>query len=175
MTGDKTQELTEYQRAAALGLSRWDLFLNMGIAFLANGNPPAAMDALRHAVRLDPNQPESHYNLGLVYERRDMLTEAEQEMLSTLRLAPKQPDARNMLGVIYARQGKKAEASAQWSALLREAPDYIQARTNLAIVESKTVEDHGEAFTHAATIPSSPIPIARGCAEHDRGCAPANR
>lgn len=164
MTGDETQELTEYQSAAALGLSRWDLFLNMGTAFLANGNLTAATDALRHAVRLDSNQPESHYNLGLVYERRDMLTEAEQEMLSTLRLAPKQQDARNMLGVIYARQGKKAEASAQWHALLREAPDYSQARTNLAILESKAVEGHGEAFAHAAAIPSSPIPSAQGCA-----------
>ncbi len=100
------------------------------------------MDALRHAVRLDSNQPESHYNLGLLYERRDMLIEAQQEMLSNLRLAPKQQDARNMLGVTYARQRKKAEASAQWRALLREAPDYSQARTNLAIVKRRAVESH---------------------------------
>jgi hypothetical protein len=44
--------------------------------------------ALRHAVRLDSEQPEPHYGLGLVYERRNMLTEAEQEMLTTLRLDP---------------------------------------------------------------------------------------
>lgn len=80
MAGDKTRELSEYQRAAALGLSRWDL----GIALLQNGDLGAATDALRLAVRLDPSRPESHFNLGLIYERRDMLTEAEQEMLAAL-------------------------------------------------------------------------------------------
>jgi Flp pilus assembly protein TadD len=66
-------------------------------------NQRTATDALRHAVRLDSEQPEPHYGLGLVYERRNMLTEAEQEMLTTLRLDPERLDARNMLGVIYAR------------------------------------------------------------------------
>ena len=101
------------------------------MAFLASGNLPAGTDALQRAVQLDPSQPESHYNLGLAYERRGMLPEAEREMLSTLRLEPKELDARNMLGLIYAWQGKKAEASAQWSALLREAPDTARrARTS---------------------------------------------
>ncbi len=91
------------------------------------------------STRTSPNPTTT---LGLLYERRDMLTEAQKEMLSNLRLAPKQQDARNMLGVTYARQGKKAEASAQWRALLREAPDYSQARTNLAIVKRRAVESH---------------------------------
>jgi protein O-GlcNAc transferase len=154
MTGDEAREISEYERAAALGLSRWDLFLNLGIAFLVNGNLPAATDALRHAVRLDPEQPEPHYNLGLVYEQRNLLIEAEQEMLTTLRLEPERLDARNMLGVIYARQGKKAEASAQWSALLRKAPGYGAARTNLAIIEGKPVDGHTGAFAREATIPA---------------------
>jgi cytochrome c-type biogenesis protein CcmH/NrfG len=116
-------------------------------------NQRTATDALRHAVRLDSEQPEPHYGLGLVYERRNMLTEAEQEMLTTLRLDPERLDARNMLGVIYARQGKKAEASAQWSALLREAPGYSPTRTNLAIIEGKLVDGHTGGFARAATIP----------------------
>jgi len=134
MAGDKTQELEEYQRAAALGLSRWDLFLNIGLALLENGKLQGATDALRHAVRLDPAQPESHFNLGLIYERRNMLAEAEQEMLVALRLEPDHLDARNMLGVIYARQGRIAQAAFQWRGLLRAAPDYGPARTNLTML-----------------------------------------
>jgi len=65
MTGDEMQELDEYQHAIALGLSRWDLFLNTGVALLASGNLPAAMGALQRAVQLDPSQPEYHYNVGL--------------------------------------------------------------------------------------------------------------
>jgi Flp pilus assembly protein TadD len=135
MAGDRTEELKEYQRAAALGLSRWDLFLNTGLAFLENGKLESATDALRLAVRLDPSQPESHFNLGLIYERRDMLAEAEQEMLVALRLEPEQPDARNMLGVIFARQGRIAEASVQWRDLLHDAPAYNPASANLTMLE----------------------------------------
>jgi tetratricopeptide (TPR) repeat protein len=137
MAGDKTRELNEYQRAAALGLSRWDLFLNIGLALLENGKLQEAADALRHAVRLDPTQPESHFNLGLIYERRNMLADAEQEMLAALRLEPDHLDARNMLGVIYARQGKIAQASFQWRGLLHEAPDYAPARTNLTMLSGR--------------------------------------
>jgi cytochrome c-type biogenesis protein CcmH/NrfG len=60
----------------------------LGIAFLVVGNLPAATDALRHAVRLDSDQPEPHYGLGLVYGQRNMLTKAGQEMLTTLRQGP---------------------------------------------------------------------------------------
>jgi cytochrome c-type biogenesis protein CcmH/NrfG len=70
----------------------------------------------------------------LIYERRDMLAEAEQEMLASLRL---EPDARNMLGVIYARQGDKARAAAQWRDVLRNAPDHGPARANLMILDNK--------------------------------------
>jgi Flp pilus assembly protein TadD len=80
---------------------------------------------------------ESHFNLGLIYERRDMLAEAEQEMLTSLRLNPEQADARNMLGVIYARQGKTAQASVQWRDLLRDEPSFGPPRTNLIIVAGK--------------------------------------
>ena len=65
MVGDRTQELNEYRRAAALGLSSWDLFLNTGLALFENGSLEAATDALRLAVRLGPDRAESHFNLGL--------------------------------------------------------------------------------------------------------------
>lgn len=154
MVGDKTQELDEYRRAAALGLLSWDLYLNTGLALFENGSLEAATDALRLAVRLGPSRPESHYNLGLIYERRDMLTDAEQEMLASLRLEPEQLDARNMLGVIYARQGDKARASAQWRDLLRNAPDYGPARANMAMLDGKRPVPAGEQETHRYFQPS---------------------
>src|SRR3984957_5954795 len=104
MMGNRTVEVREYQRAAALGLRNWDLFLNLGLAQLGNGDLDAATDSLRQAVFLGENHSESHFNLALVYERRRMLADAEREMLASLRLNPDQPDARNTLGVIYAEQ-----------------------------------------------------------------------
>jgi tetratricopeptide (TPR) repeat protein len=148
MVGDRIRELNEYRRAAALGLLSWDLFLNTGLAQFEDGSLESATDALRLAIRLGPSLPEPHYDLGLIYERRDMLTEAEQEMLATLRLDPHQLDARNVLGIIYARQGHRTRAIDQWRDLLRDAPDYGPARANLAIFDGKQFVPANEKQAH---------------------------
>ena len=106
MTGNRTAEVREYQRAAALGLRNWDLFLNVRLAQLENEDLDAATHSLRRAVLLGEDHPESHFNLALVCERRGLLADAEREMLASLQLNPGQPDARNSLGVIYSRGGK---------------------------------------------------------------------
>ena len=137
MMGNRRAEVGEYQRAEALGLRTWDLFLNLGLAQLENGNLDAATESLRAAVLLGEDHSESHFNLALVYERRGMLGDAEHETLASLRLNPWQQDTRNLLGVIYAREGKIVRAWLVWRDLAREAPDYEPARKNLTLLESK--------------------------------------
>jgi tetratricopeptide (TPR) repeat protein len=134
MVGHRTEEISEYQRAAALGLKKWDLFLNLGLAQLENGDLDAATTSLQQAVLLGTSHPESHYNLGLVDERRGMLPDAEREILASLRLDPSQPDARNLLGVIYAEEGRTIRASLVWNELLQANPEYRPARANLALL-----------------------------------------
>ena len=134
MVGNRAVELREYQRAAALGLRNWDLFLNVGLAQLENGDLDAATHSLRRAVLLGEDHPES---LALVCERRGLLADAEREMLASLQSNPGQPDARNSLGVIYAEEGETLRASEIWRELVREVPDYQPARTNLAMLGSE--------------------------------------
>lgn len=137
MLGRHAEELTEYRRAVSLGLKQWDLSLNLGLAYLEDGNINAATDALATAVALGPGHAEAHFNLGLAYERRGMLAEARREMLTSLRLDPKQAEARNMLGVIYAEDGDYATAHEVWSDLARTG--FEPARTNLAILDRAKV------------------------------------
>ncbi len=144
MIGNRTAELTEYQRAVALGLEDWDLFLNMGLVQLQDGELDSATDSLRRAVLLGENHAESHFNLALVYERRGLLADAERETLSSLRLNPAQPDARNTLGVIYAEERKTDRASLVWRELVREVPNYEPARRNLALLGSQSEVARGE-------------------------------
>lgn len=150
MMGNRTAEVSEYQRAAALGLRNWDLFLNLGLAQLENGDLDAATDSLRRAVFLGENHSESHFNLALVYERRGLHADAEHEMLASLQLNPGQPDAQNALGVIYAHEGKTLSASLVWRELVREVPDYEPARTNLGLLGSQIEVARGET---AAVVP----------------------
>jgi tetratricopeptide (TPR) repeat protein len=150
MMGNRTAETREYQRAAALGLGNWDLFLNLGLAQLENGDLDAATDSLRRAVALGENHSESHFDLALVYERRRLLADAEREMLASLRLNPGRPDARNALGVIYAEEGNTDRASTVWRGLVREAPDYEPARKNLELVGGRVEVAPGQT---AAAVP----------------------
>jgi Flp pilus assembly protein TadD len=152
MAGDRPAEIREYQRAAALGLNDWDLFLNLGMAQLEDGDLDSATASLRRAVLLGARHPESHFNLALVEVQRGMLADAERETLLSLRLNPPQPDARNLLGVIYAQQGHFAKASLVWRELLTDAPDYQPARTNLSLLGSQT----GVAPAETAAVPLLP-------------------
>jgi tetratricopeptide (TPR) repeat protein len=136
MAGNRSAEVREYKVAAELGLRIWDLFLNLGLVQLEDGELNAATDSLQRAVVLGRNHSESHYNLALAYERRGILAEAEHEILASLRLDPGLPDAQNMLGVIYAEEGKPVRALKVWRELLSETPDYELARANLALLGS---------------------------------------
>jgi Flp pilus assembly protein TadD len=151
MVGDRVAEVREYQRAEGLGLMNWDLFLNLGLARLENGDLDLAADALRSAVNLGGDHYESHYDLAVVEERLGMLADAERETLMALRLNPVQPETRNLLGVVYAQQGKTADASLVWRDLMREVPDYEPARTNLAILGNPNEVANGE--TAAVRLP----------------------
>jgi tetratricopeptide (TPR) repeat protein len=169
MMGNKKAEVIEYQKAAALGLRNWDLFLNIGLAQLEIGELDAATDSLRQAVLLGENHAESHFNLALAYERRGLLADAERETLVSLRLNPRQPDARNLLGVIDAEEGQTVRASLVWRELARDVPDYEPARANLALLGSPNEVARGET---AAVVPP---PAAAVTAIEDERQLPAER
>jgi len=132
--GDTRGELGEYKRAEDLGLTNWDLFLNLGLAQLESGDLNAAADSLKRSVLFGESHSEAHFDLALVEQRRGMLAEAEKEAIASLRLNPAQADARDLLGVIYAEEGKDVLASAVWRELTRDVPDYEPARANLALL-----------------------------------------
>jgi tetratricopeptide (TPR) repeat protein len=134
VTGSHQTELAEYQKAVDLGLSDWELFLNLGLLYVETGHLAAASEVLTLAALMAPYRPETHFNLGLVYERLGMLAKAEQETLLSLRLDPNQPEAHNMMGVIYAESGNYQRAHGEWSDLAATNPDYSPARANLVIL-----------------------------------------
>jgi Flp pilus assembly protein TadD len=167
MMGNRTAEFREYQRAEALGLRKWDLLLNIGLAELEKGDRDAATHSLRRAVLLGGNHSESHFNLALVYERLGRFADAEREMLASLRLDPEQPDARNLLGVIYAEEGKTARASLLWRELVHEAPDYQPALKNLGLLGNQVQLARGET---AAVAPSRRPPSKPSDTNADHIC-----
>jgi tetratricopeptide (TPR) repeat protein len=135
MMGDRQRELTDYQKAVELGLSNWDLFLNMGLVYMEMGRLDCASQVLQLAALLGPYRPETHFNLGLLDERLGMYRKAEQEVLLSLSIDPDQDDARNTLGVIYAEQGNYEHAHQEWTDLIKSHPGYAPALANLTILD----------------------------------------
>jgi tetratricopeptide (TPR) repeat protein len=144
MMGNGTAEVSEYQRAAALGLRNWDLFLNLGLAQLEDGDLDAAIDSLRQAVLRGQSHPESHFNIALAYERRGLLADAERELLASLKLDPGQTAARNLIGVIYVEERETERASLVWRELVHDVPDYEPARENLRLLSKQLEVARGE-------------------------------
>jgi tetratricopeptide (TPR) repeat protein len=134
VTGNHRAELADYQKAVDLGLSDWQLFLNLGLVYLDGARLDEATAVLRLATLLGPFRPETHYNLGLAYDRLGLYPQAEQQMLLSLRLEPNQLDARNQLGVIYAEEGNYRRAHEEWADLAESHPSYLPARANLVIL-----------------------------------------
>ncbi len=134
MTGHTTYEINEYLVAARLGLHKWDLFLNLGLAYLGQNDSARAIDALQTAVLLGRTHPETHFNLAIAYEKGGWLREALLEITASLHLAPKDPDEENTKAIICAELGDLVCARDEWAHLVRAAPDYRPARTNLALL-----------------------------------------
>jgi tetratricopeptide (TPR) repeat protein len=71
-----TEETSEYLAAKRLGLDKWDLFLNLGLAYLSQNDWAKAITTLQTAVSLGPDHRETHFNLAIAYEKSHRLREA---------------------------------------------------------------------------------------------------
>src|SRR5260370_10894008 len=105
MTGRKTDEINEYLAAARLGLDKWKLFLNLGLAYLGENDGPKAIKTRRTAGLLGRAHPEAHFNLAIAYRKGSRLREALQETIVSLHLAPEDLDEGNTRGIICAELG----------------------------------------------------------------------
>jgi tetratricopeptide (TPR) repeat protein len=134
MMGDTPQELTEYLTSARLGLKRWDLFLNLGLANLGQHDLARATEALETAVALGPEHFETHFNLALVYESDNRLSEALREINAARQLAPEDLDVANTNATICVELCDTVQAHRIWTHLVKVAPNYAPARANLQIL-----------------------------------------
>jgi tetratricopeptide (TPR) repeat protein len=140
MLGRASEELSEYQTSARLGLKSWDLFLNLGLAYSRQHELAPATEALESAVALGPQHAEAHFNLAMVYEDENRMGEASREITSAQRLAPNDLDTANLNAIICVEMGNISRAHDIWTRMVRHTPDYAPARVNLAILNSSMLK-----------------------------------
>lgn len=69
-----------FAKLAASGMETVDLSVNWGICAANLGDTDRAIFLFRHALKLDPDHAESHYNLGIAYSTKGLLDDARREM-----------------------------------------------------------------------------------------------
>ena len=89
--GDYRKADNTFAEALSAGLNdSVDLYNNWGIAVFKMGQTDRAIEYFRQGLRIDPNHPETHYNLGLAYGQKGMTREAQEEMQRAMRLQQQQ-------------------------------------------------------------------------------------
>jgi len=81
---------------------------------------PEALQMIRQAVDLDPNNGAYLDSLGWVYYRTGELDKAEEYLKSAIERFSKDPTVHDHLGDVYAKQGNLKDAITQWEKSLRE-------------------------------------------------------
>jgi len=120
MQGHQDQAREEFEKAVALNRklphpSAWPPH-NLGALLLRMQQFKAAEDALREALRYNPNFPMAHYHLGRVLEDENRDNDAIEEYRAATSGDQPIMEAFYSLGLLYRRHGRMEEAKAAFAA-----------------------------------------------------------
>lgn len=138
----------------------WQL---LGLAIKMQGRDAEAVPALQTAVRLLPNDWQSHVNLGSAYLAQNKLKPAESCFAQALRLSPDNLKALDTLGDIQRRLGKTDAALKTFQRRLSLTPDDGHTQHLIAMLSgqqtatapadyvSRTFDEYAEHFDQHLT------------------------
>lgn len=94
------------------------LYVQMGIAYLREGQTATAMKKLKTAISIDPENAEAHNVIGIVYERLGEMDLAGEHYANAARLQPQNPYIRNAQGSFFCKQGQYGKADLEFESAL---------------------------------------------------------
>ena len=77
---------------------------DMGRSLVVNGKPRDGLVYLLESEKLNPSNPEIHYNLALAYREIDEYELSLQHFKKAIVLKPKYPEAYNDMGILYSQK-----------------------------------------------------------------------
>lgn len=129
--------------------------------------------AIRQYERALSNNPkliEAHNRLGIVYQRLERYTEAENHFKQGVRIAPESAMLHNNLGYCYLLQDKVQAAESEFRNALAITPTFERARMNLAIVLARTdrIDEAVREFTQVVPAEVAYYNVAVICTEREQ-------
>ncbi|OPL15213.1 MAG: hypothetical protein AVO39_02100 [delta proteobacterium MLS_D] len=133
-----------------------DVHLRNGIANIESGQYTTALRELFEARRLNPEDPEIYYYLGLSFWGRGLRDDSFQAFRRAVELKPDYSEAYNYLGLIRFEEGRYDEAVAFFRKaldnVLYETPEFALFNTGRAYREKGAYEKALAAFTEALNV-----------------------
>ncbi|MFH1492386.1 MAG: tetratricopeptide repeat protein [Candidatus Omnitrophota bacterium] len=117
--------------ANELSENKAHLFRQQGFQAQLNGDYAKALRLYKEAIKLAPNYAVSHNDLGIVYEKMNLLHEAEKAYKRAIELDPQYPCPYTNLALIYEKNKDFENAARLWSKRI-ELGDSSQAWTQKA-------------------------------------------
>jgi Flp pilus assembly protein TadD len=97
------------------------------------GQPDEAITCFREALRLKPDYPEAHYNLGTTLGELGRREEAVVCYREAIRLRPDYAEALNNLGLALTELGRPGEAAVLLRQAARLRADFVEGHNNLGL------------------------------------------
>ena len=122
--GDMDKAESVWKHALALNPNNVDVLTNLGVLAVRKKHFPQGVELLQRAIKLKPDEPNSHLNLGETYMNMGLTGPAEPQLRAAVMLAPSNTRARNKLGeLLLHSEGRVDEAEEQFRASLRAQPN----------------------------------------------------
>jgi tetratricopeptide (TPR) repeat protein len=105
---------------------------SLGSKYLAEAKLEEAVDVLKHALAIDPNNADAWNNLGCAYIGQGKLDEAAEACKKAVAIDPNHANAWNSLGSAYFKQGKLEEGVEACEKALAIDPNHANACNGVA-------------------------------------------
>jgi Flp pilus assembly protein TadD len=87
--GRTDEAIASYRKAIDLNAAMAMAWNGLAMALAKHGDLDAAIEAAKHYVELEPDEPLSHTSLSMLYQQAGMIPEAEAEKATSMQLQMK--------------------------------------------------------------------------------------
>ena len=122
------------------------IYVEMGIAYMREGQDAVALKKLRRAIEVDDKNPEAHNVIAILYERLGESDQAAAHYARAAAIAPRDPFIRNARGSFFCKREQYEEALKEFELALSNPlyPTRWVALTNAGLCADRA-GDEGKA------------------------------